>query len=308
MIALNTDKDEMAPFLHADGNTLFFSSKGHPGLGGYDLFISRADELGRWSLASNIGYPTNSRYNEIVMFSSIDGKSSWISSDRSGGKGNYDVYKFDNYNRIMPRNVMYVEGRVIDKESRLPLKARIEITNLNTSEIINTTVSDSINGEFLIVLYSGIDYAFNVSKNGYLFLSENINLQDSLEVGSLKKQFELSKLRVGSRLVLNNLFFEFNDYNLLASSTIELDKLADILIDRPELNIEVIGHTDSIGNPDYNMKLSGKRAESVGDFLINKGLLQNRVSCKAMGSTMPVADNNSEKGRAKNRRTEILIK
>ncbi len=306
--SINTSKDEMAPFLHADGNTLFFASKGHPGLGGYDLFVSRADALGRWSLAKNIGYPTNSLGNEINIFSSIDGKRSWISSDRAGGNGNYDIYEFDNYNEIMPDRIMYVEGLIVDKTTNKPVKAKVEITNLVTAQVINTTYSDSIGGEFLIVIYPGVEYAFNISKPGYLFLSENINLQDSIDSTSIKKLFELSPFKVGSKLVMNNIFFQFNKHELLPSSYIELNKLSELLNEYPTYNIEISGHTDSIGTPEYNILLSKKRAESVGKYLIVKGVNINRLSYKAMGSSKPIATNESEQGRAKNRRTEILIK
>lgn len=306
--SINTAKDEMTPFLHADGKTLFFASNGHPGLGGYDLFISRQDELGRWSLASNIGYPTNSRYNDINIFSSIDGTHSWISSDREGGKGNMDIYMFENYQEILPKKIMYVEGVVIDKVTRLPLKAEIQITNLNNSEIINTTISDSVTGSFLIVIFPGVDYAFSITKKGYLFFSENINLKDSIGVESVKKQFELSPFTKGNQLVMNNVFFEFNKYELLPSSFIELNKLVELLNQHPTSEIEIIGHTDSIGSADYNMTLSMNRAKSVLNYLISNGIDSERLAYNAMGQSQPVAPNNTEQGRAKNRRTEIRIK
>ena len=306
--SINTPKDEMTPFLHADGNTLLFASNGHPGLGGYDLFISRKDELGRWSLAKNIGYPTNSKDNEINIFTSIDGTKSWISSDRNSGQGGMDIYSFDNYDDILPKKIMYVEGTIVDKTTRRPLKAEIQITNLSTSEIINTTISDSITGSFLLVIFPGIDYAFNISKQGYLFLSENINLKDSIGEESVKKQFELSPFAKGSQFIMNNVFFGFNEYELLPASFIELDKLLEILELNPSVKIEIIGHTDNIGNDDYNMKLSIKRAGAVCNYLIENDINSKRLFPVGMGSSLPVASNNSEQGRAKNRRTGIIIK
>jgi OmpA family protein/WD40 repeat protein/tetratricopeptide repeat protein len=306
--SINTSDDEMAPFLHADGSTLFFASKGHPGLGGYDLFVSRADEFGRWSLAKNIGYPTNSRYNEINIFSSIDGLKSWISSDRHDGYGKFDIYSFDNYKEVAPVKVMYVEGLILDKITGEPLKAKVEITNLNNYEVINNTVSDSVSGAFLIVVYPGIDYAFNITKDGYLFLSENINLKDSIGIESVKKKFMLSKIATGNQLVMNNVFFQFNSHDLLQSSYYELDKLSELLISCPMYMVEIAGHTDNVGNPDYNMELSRKRAVSVGEYLINEGVDSKRLSYVAKGATSPVASNETENGRAKNRRTEILLK
>ncbi len=306
--SINTTKDEMTPFLHADGKTLFFASNGHPGLGGYDLFISRQDELGRWSLASNVGYPTNSRFNDINIFSSIDGSQSWISSDREGGAGAMDIYVFENYQEILPKKIMYVEGVVIDKVTKIPLKAEVQITNLGTSEIINTTVSDSVTGNFLIVIFPGVDYAFTITKKGYLFFSENINLKDSIGVESIKKIFELSPFAKGNQLIMNNVFFEFNKYELLPSSSIELNKLVELLDQHPTSEIEIIGHTDSIGSADYNMTLSMHRAKSVLNYLISNGIDSERLAYNAMGQSQPVAPNSTEQGRAKNRRTEIVIK
>lgn len=306
--SINTSKDEMAPFLHADGHTLFFASTGHPGLGGYDLFVSRADETGQWSNAENIGYPANSRFNEINIFNSIDGKRSWISSDREGGYGNYDIYYFDNYDKVLPQQLMYVEGLVVDKETQQPLSAKVDITNLKTAELVNSTVSDSVTGQFLIVLFPGVDYAFNISKKGYLFYSENINLIDTINQESIKKRFELLPFRSGNSIVMNNIFFEFNEHKLLPKSFIELDKLAKVIKENPEFVIEISGHTDNIGTDDYNMNLSGKRANAVGDYIINKGINKDRLIITAKGSSEPVETNETEEGRARNRRTEILIK
>lgn len=306
--SINSPKDEMAPFLHADGNTLFFASTGHPGLGGYDLFISRQDELGRWSLAKNIGYPANSKHNDINIITSIDGKQSLISSDRAGGKGNMDIYAFDNYQEIIPKKIMYIEGIIVDEITRKPLNAKVQITNISTSEKINTTFSDPITGGFLLIVFPGVEYAFNISKDGYLFLSENINLKDTTGITSVKQLFELSPIAKGNHLVMNNVFFEFNEYRLLSPSFIELNKLAEILIQNPDFNIEIIGHTDSIGDPAYNMQLSLNRAKSVRDYLTNAGVNTNRLNTVGMGITKPVASNNTEQGRMRNRRTEILIK
>jgi len=306
--SINTPKDEMSPFLHADGNTLFFASNGHPGLGGYDLFVSRRDELGRWSLAKNIGYPTNSKDNEINIFTSIDGKQSWISSDRDGGNGGMDIYSFENYDDILPKKIMYVEGIIVDETTKKPLKAKIQITNLSTSEIINTTISDSITGIFLLVLFPGVDYAFNISKTGYLFLSENINLKDSIGINSVKKQFELSPFKAGNKLIMNNVFFRFNEHELLPASYVELDKLITLMQQNPEAEFEIIGHTDNIGNNNYNIELSINRAISVGNYLIKNGIDRSRFETIGMGASNPIADNISEQGRASNRRTEVRVK
>jgi hypothetical protein len=306
--SINTSKDEMTPFLHADGRTLFFASTGHPGLGGYDLFISRQDELGRWSLAKNIGFPTNSRFNDINIFMSIDGEQSWISSDRAEGEGNMDIYTFSNYKELLPQKIMYVEGTVVDSLSMKPLKAKIQITNISTYDVVNTTFSDSITGDFLIVVYPGVNYAFNISKKGYLFFSESINIEDSVGLSIIKHQFKLSPFAKGNKLVMNNVFFKFNESELLHASTIELEKLVVVLKQNPDSQIEIVGHTDNIGNKTYNIELSLKRARSVGEYLISKGIKAERLFYVGLGATAPIASNNSDIGRAKNRRTEIIVK
>lgn len=304
--SINTSGNEMAPFLHADGRTLFFASTGHPGMGGFDLFVSRIDDTGIWSKAENIGYPVNTKYNELIILSSIDGKHNWLSSDRQGGKGNYDIYYFDTYDKVMPQKVMYILGKVVDNDTKKPLKAEVEITNLKTGININSTISDSITGEFLLVIYPDIEYAFNISKSGYLFYSENINLIDTIANDLINHTFYLSPLRAGTSITMNNIFFEFNSSDLMQSSYTELNRLLETL-ENSDFSFEIIGHTDNIGSNDYNMNLSLDRAKSVGKFLIDNGINSLRISYTAKGASEPVESNETEYGRALNRRTEIKI-
>ncbi len=306
--SINTTGDEMSPVIHADGRTLYFSSNGHMGIGGMDLFISRKDETGIWSNADNLGVPINTEDNEINIFTSLDGKTSWISSDREGGYGNYDIYRFNNPPEILPQKIAYISGKVIDKETLTPLNAKVEITNLENLNIVNSTVSDSVSGEFLIVLFPDIDYAFNISHPGYLFLSENINLNDTnADDYTVSKTFELIPVGSNKQLILNNIYFEFNKSNLLPSSKNELDKVVGVLNENPGSRIRITGHTDNKGNDDYNKKLSVERAKSVYNYLINNGVKASRLSFNGKGSTEPVSTNDTEKGRAANRRTEITF-
>ena len=211
--SINTSGNEMSPFLHPDGQTLYFSSTGHNNLGGADLFLSRKDEPGRWSGAKNIGYPLNSRFDEINIFISLDGSQAWISSNKEGGAGGFDIYHFNVPENDRPGKVLFVKGIVKDKVSLKTLAARVELTDLLTGSVADSTVSDAWTGEFLMVLHPGKNYAFNIFKKGYLLYSENFNLKDTNQNNAVEKQFLLEPLKPGNRVTLNNIFFDFNSTN-----------------------------------------------------------------------------------------------
>ncbi|MEJ2595559.1 MAG: OmpA family protein [bacterium] len=304
--SINTVGNEMAPFLHADGKTLYFSSDRHRGLGGSDLFVSRKDETGRWSKAKNLGYPINTHDNEINIVVSLDGKQAWLSSDREGGKGKVDIYTLEVNAGNAPHQVVFVNGNVKDGATGRPLGARIELTDLITSRVVDTTTSDRMTGEFLMVLQPGKKYAFNIAKKGYVFYSEHFNL-DTTGVRSVNKDFLLSPLRDGATLVLNNLFFDFDRATIREVSYPELDRLADLLLANPSLHIHIAGHTDNVGDMEYNRLLSERRARAVFDYLAEKGIAPRRMEYKGYGDSVPVASNETAGGRAKNRRTEITF-
>jgi len=305
--SINTPGNEMSPFLHADGNTLYFSSDGHYGLGGSDLFMSQRDELGRWSKANNLGYPINTGYNEINLFMSIDGSLAYLSSDRTEGQGGFDIYQFYTNNEIKPDRVYFVKGIVVDKHTLKPLKAKVELTYLSNGMIADESYSDLKTGEFLMVLHPAEEYAFNISKSGYLFLSEHFSTPESDTSLSVDKIFEMEAVLAGNRLILNNVFFDFDQSELKSKSYNELEKLYQLLTDNEKIGIQIGGHTDNVGDEVYNQKLSEDRAKVVLQYLVNKGISSERLDYKGFGSSRPVADNNTEAGRAQNRRTEVQI-
>ncbi|HEY9114575.1 MAG TPA: OmpA family protein, partial [Bacteroidales bacterium] len=305
--SINTPGDEMAPVIHADGQTLYFSSNGHLGLGGYDLFVSKQDRAGRWKKAENLGYPINSNADDINVFLSIDGQTGWISSNRKGGKGGFDIYSFPTYKAMQPQAVFYVKGIVSDLETGKKLAAKVEISNLLTGMLEDSVSSDPVNGEFLLILHPGTDYAFNISKKGYLFYSENFNLNATTSENSVSKEFKLSPIQSGNSLVLNNIFFDFNSSVLKPSSYNELNKLAEMLLANKDLKIIIEGHTDNIGSEEYNKQLSAERAKSVYEYLVSNGIEASRMKYEGFGATMPVDTNETEKGRTKNRRTEVVV-
>jgi outer membrane protein OmpA-like peptidoglycan-associated protein len=304
--SINTPGDEMAPFLHADGKTLYFSSTGWTGLGGFDLFIARKDFAGQWSKVQNLGYPLNTNANEINIFVSLDGTKTWISSDRKSGEGGFDIYCLQTYRQIRPEKVMFVKGVVMDAMTGKLLEAKVVLTNLMNNRIEDSCTSDPLTGEFLMVLHPGTEYAFNISKKGYLFYSKNINLKDSV-AKHVQQSFKLSPYKRGEQIVLNNIFFDFNSARLKAASQTELSNLLNMLKENKTLRLLISGHTDNVGKDSYNEKLSTERAFAVYSFLIQNGIDKSRLEYKGFGRSKPIASNASDEGRRINRRTEITV-
>ncbi len=304
---INTSGNEMSPFIHLDGRTLYFASDGHTGMGGMDLFVTRANQDGTWSEPENLGYPINTHHDEIGLIINARGDLAYFASDRIEGQGK-DIYVFELYQEARPREVSYMKGTVFDNETKRRLHARFEIIDVETAETKIEAWSDEINGEFLIPIVTGKDYALNVSHEGYLFFSEHFSLaQHAGQADPFLMDIPLQPIREGEKVVLRNIFFEFDSYTLLEESIAELLKLYDFLVNNPSLRIRINGHTDSTGDPEYNLALSEKRAETVVLFLTEKGIDKNRLDYKGFGETEPVADNETAEGRALNRRTEFEI-
>ncbi|MCB2207568.1 MAG: OmpA family protein [Bacteroidetes bacterium] len=305
--SINTAGNEMAPYIHADTKTFYFSSDTRPGLGGYDLFMSEMRDDGTWNKSENLGTPVNSENNEINIFISIDATHAWISSDREGGYGGFDIYEFETDTSIKPELVVYVKGIVVDVSNQKPISAAVELTNLERNTSVIQLQSDPENGSFFIPVYPGTDYAFNISKTGYLFYSENFNFRDSLLCNSIEKTFELIPIQQGTSMVLKNVFFEFDSDSLQPSSFPELDLLIEFLHENPELKISINGHTDNIGSDMYNKTLSENRALAVRNYLIKRDINPSRLFAKGYGASQPIEPNETPEGRANNRRTEIVI-
>ena len=306
--SVNTEFDENGPFLHPDGETLYFTSSGHPGMGGKDIFFSKKKPDGNWSKPVNIGYPINTKADEIHMVVSADGKKGYFSSDREGGFGKRDLYYFDLYEAAQPLPVTFLKGKIRDKKTSNFLEATFEIIDLATGEIRAMSRSDKQTGEFLVSLPAGSSYALNVSAARYLFYSENYKLGKSLKPTDVfEVDIQLSPIETGQAIVLKNIFFETGSFALKNESQIELNKLVEFLNKNSTLLIEIGGHTDNVGNDQANMTLSENRAKSVVDFLVSKGIAASRLQAKGYGETIPKGDNATEKGREENRRTEFRI-
>lgn len=305
---INTPQNEQYPFIHPDNNTLYFSSAGHLGMGELDFFVSRLDENGQWSKPQNLGYPINTYHEEIGLQVNASGEIAYISTDRLNGEGRFDIYAIDMPMEARPDPVTYMKGIVYDKVTKEKLRARFELIDLNSGRVITNAYSAKQDGAFLLSIPANKNYALNVKKEGYLFYSENFKLKDvRKKTDPLIKDIPLKPIQVGETVVLNNIFFEYDKYDLLPESRVELNRLAELLNKNPELNIRIQGHTDSRGDEAYNQELSENRAKAVYDFLIQQGINPNRLSYKGYGESQPIADNDTEKGRAKNRRTAFEV-
>lgn len=308
--SINTPYDEVSPFIHQDNNTLYFSSDGWPGLGEKDIFLSHMDEEGYFTQSSvNLGYPINSSGDDIGFVVTASGKKAYFSSERFGKSyGGKDLYCFDLPPQIKPLPVSYVRGRVFDQDSKKQLKAAFELKDLNSRKMVVQALSTDFSGEFLICLPLGGSYALNVSKEGYLFYSDHFDMEKQTSVTDpLVLDIYLKKIKIGEQIVLNNVFFETDSYVLKSISEVELQKIVAFLKLNPDTHIEILGYTDSVGKEDYNKELSGKRAKEVYQYLIHQGINANRLSFSGKGMADPVASNDTEEGRAKNRRTELKI-
>jgi flagellar motor protein MotB len=303
---INTSFDENTPFIHSDGRTLYFSSDGWPGMGNKDIFFSKL-EKDKWSRPQNLGYPINTFNEETGLIVSTDGSEGLFSSSLEGGFGELDIYRFKLPGIAKPMPVTYVKGIVRDRETNEFLEASIVVVDLETDLALFNDNTSAETGDFLTVLPIGSTYSFDVDAPGYLFYSKHYNLNEFIGTEPFEVALFLDKIKVGANATLSNIFFETNKYELLPTSTAELNLLVDFLTTNGKLSIEIQGHTDSSGETKFNEKLSDNRAKEVYKFLVANGIAAKRLSYKGYGSTKPKADNATEEGRHQNRRTEFII-
>ncbi len=305
---INTDYDETSVLIHPDGSTLYFTSEGHPGFGGEDIFYSKKDANNNWTTPVNVGAPINTNSNENSILVSTSGDIAYFASERAGGLGGLDLYQFEMPDVLKPNPVTYTKGIVEDAETGKLLEAAIELNDLGKGNLVTQKFSDPVTGEFLVVLPTGVDYGMNVSKEGYLFHSENFSLKEIRSANDPKiLRVKLQPIKVGMKMVLKNIFFETNKFDLKPESETELMKLVQFLTKNASLKVEIGGHTDSVGEEQDNQVLSNNRAKAVYDFLITKGIAADRLAYKGYGESEPVDTNDTDEGRANNRRTEFKV-
>ena len=305
---VNTEGKEESVFIHSDNQTLYFASNGHPGMGGMDLYISKMGENGEWETPVNLGFPINTFRDENSLLVGASGEVAYFASDREGGAGGLDIYSFEMPAQHRPLLVTYMKGKVYDSQSKKPLEAMFELIDLETGKVIVESFSNPGNGEFLVSLPVNKDYALNVSKNGYLFYSENFALKEKGTVTRpTKKDIPLQAIKEGEVVVLKNVFFETASAGLKEESKVELNKLVTFLVKNPGIKIEIGGHTDNVGDKKSNITLSNSRGKSVYDYLVKNNISSDRLSYKGYGDAIPVANNDTPEGRAQNRRTEFKV-
>ena len=308
--AVNSPQDDYAPYIHADNHTLYFLSKGHLNFGGSDIFVSRRGEDGKWSKAKNIGYPVNKNTDCYGFTLNGAGDKGYISLFNTDEKERgIDVYEFRLYEEARPSSVVCIKGRVEiestpvgSNPTRVGTFATVEIFDYLRKKPFFLSHSDSKTGEFTLILPDSGEYGLNVRKPGYVFYSSKIDkTKDTLYV-------LLSKIERGKSVVLDNIFFAFDSFELDPKSDNEIDRLVSFLKDNPSVAIEIVGHTDNIGSEKRNRVLSENRALSVMKALVAKGIDPSRLVAKGLGMSAPVASNATEEGRQLNRRVECVVR
>ncbi len=303
---INTTGNEKSPFIHPDNKTLYFSSDSLPGLGGYDIFISKKDEKGNWGKPVNLGYPINTENDEVGFFVATDGRTAYFASNKINGRLNYDIYSFELYKEIRPEQVLFIKGELRDANNTVPLAAKIELKNIATKESINIDY-DTLTGKYASVVLFDNDYILSAKKEGYAFNDTYMSRKDSALQIPVRLDVALKKIEVGSSYPLNNIQFERNSAVLSESAEIMIINFAEFLKKNPGVRVQIQGHTDDMGQTIDNQNLSDDRAKAVSDYILKLGISAGRVSSKGFGESRPLLPNTSEENRAKNRRTEFFI-
>jgi outer membrane protein OmpA-like peptidoglycan-associated protein/tetratricopeptide (TPR) repeat protein len=305
---LNTAKDDKSPFLHTDNHTLYFSSNGRLGMGGFDIYLSRLNNEGIWSEPLNIGYPINTMEDDLGFIVNTNGEKAYFSSNKLKGAGGWDIYSFELYKEAQPKKVLFVKGHLFDEKGELIVDADVELKSIQTSKITEGIV-DKMTGKYAVAVsvLKNEEFIMTVKKKDYAFTSEYIDPHEEEYEDPADVDFEVKKIEEGVKVELNNIYFAFNSDTIDNRSKIVLDNFREYLFENESLKIRIDGHTDDIDTKEFNMDLSIRRAKAVQDYLISSGIQRNRISFKGFGETVPVSDNISNEGRALNRRTEFVI-
>lgn len=308
---INTPYTERTPFLHPDGKTLYFSSDGHAGLGKMDVFRTtrlREDSWTDWSEPVNLGKEINNASDDWGYKITTDGEKAYFAKYETD-KRTSDIYSIAMPKAAKPEPVVTIRGKVIDQDNNPIYDASIRWENLKTSKTVGELKSNPQDATYFAVLPIGNNYGFYAAKEGYYPVSANIDLTNQKTSKEITQDFKLIKIATNVPIRINNVFFDYDKDALKNESFAELNRLVELLSNEyKNYNVEILGHTDSQGSDSYNITLSQKRAESVMKYLVSKGCSQSRMNAKGYGETKPIASNNTEPGRALNRRVEFMLK
>lgn len=319
---INTAGNERSPFLHTDSKTLYFSSSGHDGMGGMDVFYAKIDDKGRWSKPINIGHPINTERDEVDFFVSLDGKTGYFSSDHYTAQGelvgelyanetsptSWDIFQFELYEAARPKSMIIIKGKVEADDGEIE-NAVVEVRN-SESKVISKAKVNANTGQYAIAAEVNKEkpenLIVNVKKEGHSFDTKMITVeQQSHPV--ITNDAEVKKVEVGKVCDLHDINFPTNDFSLDDNSKRIINLFIEFLNENPTVKVEIQGHTDNIGDDKSNQKLSEERAKSVYDYVLSQNVDSNRLKYKGYGESKPIADNNTAAGRAKNRRTVFVI-
>lgn len=306
---INTKGREVAPYIHPSQTTLYFSSDYHPGFGSFDLFKSFKDSV-NWLEPHNLGFPINTHLEESSIFITSDCKKAYFSAEAPTDKisERYLLYEFDVPKEATCQNIStFMSGTVYDTYTKKTISAEVEVINLKTNKTESLLTSDVVNGSYLAVLNENTQYGIYTTKPGYLYKSHAFVFENSKTFDPINLDIYLEPIKKGASIILNNIFFEIGRHTLEKKSQAELDKLINFLYQNPTLKVEISGHTDNVGLKENNLNLSRRRAASVFDYLVEKGIEEFRITHKGYGDSLPVASNESEQQRKLNRRIECKI-
>ena len=306
--SINTSFDDISPFIHPNGQRLYFATNGRLGFGGFDIYFSDKKSASEWLAPTNFGYPINTHDDEVSMFISSDGAKGYYShEERTKESVLSTLYEIDIPPKLqVEHKSSYVFGKVMDGETNTPLKATVSLINLDSNNSVEKVRSDSVTGDYLIVITQGAQYGLFAESEGYLYKSENFNLTEKLLM-PVKINLKLEKIKPGARVVLKNIFFDFDSYNLTSTSKAELNRVLHLLNTNKTLRVEISGYTDNVGTEKYNLELSEKRAEAVYNYLVKNGADKTKLGFRGYGASNFLNSNNTEEERAKNRRIEFKV-
>jgi outer membrane protein OmpA-like peptidoglycan-associated protein len=332
---INTASDEVAVSLSANDSTLFFSSNGHNTMGGYDIFRTQLSETGLWSKPENIGYPINTPDDDVFFVLASDGKTAFYSTIRESGIGGKDIYRiiylgaekemilsgegeliaglqkpydifFQEPQKLQVDTSLRMQGMITDSENKKPVIAKLELIDVDLNMVVATAISDA-SGNYKIKVPAPKSYGVEIIAKEYLLYLDAIDLSKEPPDEIIIRNFMLDRVEVGVKVILKNIFFEFGKSTLKPESYVELNHVVKFLQNNETLKLEISGHTDNIGTYKYNQKLSEDRAKAVVNYLVKKGISQNRLAYKGYAYDQPIAPNTTEKGRAQNRRVEFKV-